>query len=273
MADELNSAELTILQLSQRESYPELYEKLIKPSEKAARNDLAKVCHFLDKQGTTRLEGRLNKSMLPDETKHPILLPAKHPAILLLLRIAHVDNHHEGTEHVRNILKQQYWITGLRNALRRIKYSSVQRRKTASRPFQPHMADVPKERMQHKVYLFSNTGVDYFGPFEVTFFRKTVKYWCCLFTCLVTRAVYIEVVNGLDTDACMMAIKRFMARRGKPLKINSDTGTNFVVAAREFKECFSEWNQDALSEIFATQRVLWEFNPPEPILVVYGSDL
>ena len=36
---------------------------------------------------------------------------------------------------------------------------------------------------------------------------------------LVTRAVHIEVVNGLDTDACMMAITRFMARRGKPRTI------------------------------------------------------
>ena len=262
MPDELNSAELTILQLSQRESYPELYEKLIKSSGKPAKNDLAKLCPFLDKQGTIRLKGRLNKSMLPDETKHPILLSAKHPAIILFLRQAHVDNHHEGTEHVRNILQQQYWITGLRNALRRIKYSCVQCRKAASQPFQPHMADLPKERVQQNVYPFSNTGVDYFGPFEVTFFRKTVKYWCCLFTCLVTRAVHIEVVNGLDTDACMMAITRFMARRGKPLKIISDNGTNFVGAAREFKECFGQWNQDALSEILAKQRVVWQFNPP-----------
>ena len=261
MPDELNSAELTILQLSQRESYPELYEKLIKSSGKPAKNDLAKLCPFLDKQGTIRLKGRLNKSMLPDETKHPIL-SAKHPAIVLLVRQAHVDNHHEGTEHVRNILQQQYWITGLRNALRRIKYSCVQCRKAASQPFQPHMADLPKERVQQNVYPFSNTGVDYFGPFEVTFFRKTVKYWCCLFTCLVTRAVHIEVVNGLDTDACMMAITRFMARRGKPLKIISDNGTNFVGAAREFKECFSEWNQDAISENLAKQRVVWQFNPP-----------
>ena len=124
------------------------------------------------------------------------------------------------------------------------------------------MADLPKERVQQNVYPFRNTGVDYFRPFEVTFYRKTVKYWCCLFTCLVTRAVHIEVVNGLDTDACMMAITRLMAGRGKPLKIISDNGTNFVGAAREFKECFSERNQDDISESLAKQRVVWQFNPP-----------
>ena len=120
MADGLNSAELTILQLSQRESYPELYEKLIKPSENAAKNDVAKFGPFLDKQGIIGLTGRLNKSKRLDETKHPILLSAKHPAVILLLRQVQMDNHHEGTYHVRNILQQQNWTTGLRNALRRI---------------------------------------------------------------------------------------------------------------------------------------------------------
>ena len=105
MPDELNVAELTIPQLSQRESCPKVYEKLIKSSGKPAKNDWAKLCPLLDKQGTIRLKGRLNKSMLPDEIKHPILLSAKHLAIILLLRQAHVDNHHGGTEYVRNILQ------------------------------------------------------------------------------------------------------------------------------------------------------------------------
>ena len=74
------------------------------------------------------------------------------------------------------------------------------------------MADLPKEWLNGINYSFQNTGVDYFGPFKVEFLRKTIEHWCCLFTCLTTQAVHIEVVDGLDTDACMMAITRFMAR-------------------------------------------------------------
>ena len=106
-------------------------------------------------------------------------------------------------------------------------------------PMHPHMGDIPKERVEGNVYPFKNTGVDYFGPIEDTVLRRPVKHWCCLFTCLVTRAVHIKLVNGLDTHACMMAITRFMARPGKPHTIISDNGTKFVGAAREFKECFS----------------------------------
>ena len=44
-----------------------------------------------------------------------------------------------------------------------------------------------------------------------------------------TRAVHIEVLNGLGTDACMLATTRFMARRDRPHTIISD---NIVGAAR-----------------------------------------
>ena len=123
------------------------------------------------------------------------------------------------------------------------------------------MADLPKERVEGNVYPFKSTGIDYFGSFEVTVPHRPVKHWCCLFTCLVTRADHIEVVKGLDTDACMMVITRFMARRGKPHTIISDNGTNFVGAAREFKECFSQWDQDAMWEQLARAQIVWKFSP------------
>ena len=133
------------------------------------------------------------------------------------------------------------------------------------------MADLLKERVEGNVYPFKNTGVEYFGSFEVTVLPRPVKHWCSLFTCLVTRAVHIEVVNGLHTDACLMAITRFMARRGKPHTIINDNGTKFVGAAREFKECISQWDQDAMCERLARGQIIWKFNPPgAPHLVDFG---
>ena len=79
---------------------------------------------------------------------------------------------------------------------------------------------------------------------------------------MTTRAVHIEVVDGLDTDACMMAITRFMARRGRPHMFISDNGTNFVGSAREFRELAIKWNQSAIHDQLAHQRIVWKFNPP-----------
>ena len=59
-----------------------------------------------------------------------------------------------------------------------------------------------------------------------------------------------------------MAITRLMARPGKSHTISSDNGTNFVGAAREIKECFSQWDQDAMCSRLARGQIIWKFNPP-----------
>ncbi|GBP90199.1 hypothetical protein EVAR_49723_1 [Eumeta japonica] len=58
--------------------------------------------------------------------------------------------------------------------------------------------------------------VDYFGPLEVTVGRRREKRWAALFTCLTTRAVHMEVASSLSADSMIMALRRFMARRGQP---------------------------------------------------------
>ena len=143
-----------------------------------------------------------------------------------------------------------------------IKSKYVKCRKLAVQPIYPHMADLPKKRANDNVYPFKSTRIDYVGPFEVTVMRSPVKHLCCLFTCLVSMAVHIKVVNGLDTDACMIAITRIMARRDKPQKIISDNGTNFVGAAQEFQECFSQRDEVAMCERLALAQIVWKFNPP-----------
>ena len=192
----------------------------------AASDHLNKLSPFMDDQNLMRLKVRLRHADASYEMKHPILLSAKHPIVRKLIEVAHESNYHEKTEYVRSILQQKYWIIGLRNALTNVKLKCVKCRKQQVGGVQPFMADLPKERLEERVLPFAKTGVDYFGSFEVRFMRKSMKRWCCLFTCLTTRAVHIEVVPSMD--ACLAAITKFIARRGKPNVILSDNGTNFV---------------------------------------------
>ena len=97
------------------------------------------------------------------------------------------------------------------------------------------MADFPKERLEERVFPFANAGVNYFGSFEVRFMRKSIKRWCCLFTCFTTRAVHFEVESSLEDDACLAAITRFLARRGKPKSILSADGTNLWAQREKFE--------------------------------------
>ena len=105
------------------------------------------------------------------------------------------------------------------------------------------MAVLPRERLQERVVPLTNTGVDFFCPFEKKFKRKTMKRCCCLFTCLTTSAVHIEVVPSLAAKTCLTAITRFIARRSKPTTILIDIGTNFVGAACIMIDCINDWNQ------------------------------
>ena len=123
------------------------------------------------------------------------------------------------------------------------------------------MADLPIERLGYQHPPFSNTGVDYFGPFLVPIRRSTEKRWGFLFTCLTTRAVHIEVVPSLDTRSCVMGVERFIARRGTPTTIMSDNGTNFVGAQKELLACNESCNKLAPA-VFVQKGIKWKFNPP-----------
>ena len=57
--------------------------------------------------------------------------------------------------------------------------------------------------------------------------------WGVLFTCLTTRAINIELAHSLNTSSAIMSIQRLAARRGIPLVMYSDNGTNF---RKELKE-------------------------------------
>ena len=125
----------------------------------------------------------------------------------------------------------------------------------------PVMAELPTERLDAST-AFANIGVDYFGPFTVKIGRRNEKRWCCLFTCLIERAVHIEIVPKLDTNSCVNAIMRFIARRGKPIKMISDNVTNFIGVDREFKEYGAAWSKKRIEEHLVQQGIRWKLNPP-----------
>ena len=97
------------------------------------------------------------------------------------------------------------------------------------------MGRLPIERVTPDL-VFDNVGVDYAGPVHVKYgyTRKltVVKAYICVFVSLSVKAVHLELVSDLTTDAFVSALRRFFARRGKPKLIWSDHGTNFVGAQR-----------------------------------------
>ena len=52
------------------------------------------------------------------------------------------------------------------------------------------------------------------------------------------KAIHIELVSDLTTEAFLSTLHRFIARRGLPSLVWSNHGTNFIGARRELKELY-----------------------------------
>jgi len=105
-------------------------------------------------------------------------------------------------------------------------------------------------------------GVDYFGSILFKLRRSQVKRYGCVFTCLAIRAVHIEIVHDLPTDSFIQAFSRFVSRRGPPIEVFSDNGTNFRGAETEIKTALEKWNPDRIENCLRTRGIKWNFNPP-----------
>nr|XP_037876043.1 uncharacterized protein LOC105842541 isoform X5 [Bombyx mori] len=73
------------------------------------------------------------------------------------------------------------------------------------------------------------------------------------------KAVHIELVTALSSEAYIAALKRFVSRRGKPRSIWSDNGTNFVGACNELKGVLS--NSD-IASFMSQEGIDFSFSPP-----------
>ena len=120
-------------------------------------------------------------------------------------------------------------------SVRRVLNQCFKCKRHISQPVQQMMADLSHCRITPGEPPFTYVGVDYFGPCLVKRARSRVKRYGVIFTCLVVGAVHIEVAYSLDTDSFINALRRFIARRGKPKEIRSDNGTNFTSAESELK--------------------------------------
>ena len=118
---------------------------------------------------------------------------------------------------------------------------------------QQQMAPLPKSR-QVMSPTFQDISLDLIGPVEIrdTVKRRTrKKVWVLVITCLVTRAISIDVTEDYSMDTVLQTLRRFIALRGSPRSIFSDKGSQLQAAAKELKSWATE------------NQIQWDFAPAE----------
>jgi len=141
---------------------------------------------------------------------------------VLLCRRWHLLTSHAGPRVLAAFIAQQFWVVSLRSVLHHVLTSCARCIRFDAKPPTPLMTDLPATRMRSQ-RPFMCVGVDYAGPLQMREHRlrksREFKIYIAIFVCFAVKAVHLEVVSDLSTDAFLAAFDRFVARRGLPSDI------------------------------------------------------
>ncbi|UYV84516.1 hypothetical protein LAZ67_X002428 [Cordylochernes scorpioides] len=230
--EELDSAEKSLIKIIQSESIGEEDPKM-------------KQLHaFQDKEGLWRVKTRIVNRNDDELFRLPILIPTNHPVTELIVKSVHEKMYHCGAQTLRSVLREKFWIPKARQLVRHVIHKCPRCRRFETKRVDVPEASLPQHRVRD-VVVFEVTGIDLGGPL---YLEDGQKVWFVIFTCGVYRAVHLELVTSLSTEALVGAVERFVARRGCPAVIYSDNGTNLVGLRNElYRVNFG---------------VKWKLNPP-----------
>ena len=223
---------------------------------------------IIDDNGILRVGGRQQKAKFSYNSRHPVIVDARHPLTKLLIKSEHLRLLHGGSLLVSASLFRNFHIVGGHRAIRSIVRSCVVCRRQAPKPKPQLMGQLPRERITPDI-VFEHVGVDYAGPLYLkrgSIRKPTIlKSYVSIFVSMSVKAVHLELVSDLSTESFIGCLRRFIARRGKPASIWSDHGTNFVGANRVLKELYafllSKKAEETVSDFCSVQGIDWHFIP------------
>ena len=254
--EEIQQAEQYWIKQTQSDSFPKEMNGLLKNANVDRHSKIISLKPFLDECGLLRIGGRLQETNWSFTQKHPYILPGNDALSELLIRKAHEDVMHSGLQANLNQLRETYWILKSRQMTKSCVKRCLICRRACVKAGQQISAPLPKDRI-NEAQAFEITGVDFAGPIYVKPDNK--KAYIALFTCAVTRAVHLELVSDLTTDAFLLALKRFIARRGICSVIYSDNAKTFKKAEKDLKFLWTLMKGKEIQELFADKRIVWKY--------------
>lgn len=240
---ELEEAEHTIFKVMQLECFegekdPRLRDMLVYKDEGGLLRLKTPVAHRDDSMGF----------------RCPVILDRQHILVSKLIEDCHLGLNHGPIDTTLNKLRERVWILSSRRAVQSVVRNCTRCKRYTSKRLESVPIPLPENRVRD-ASAFEVSGVDLAGPL---FLKDGTKSWVVLLTCAVYRAVHLELVSSLSTDAFLEALRRFIARRGRPAIMYCDNGTNFTGASNVLGRL--DWKQ--IEEHGLSSRIEWKFNPP-----------
>ena len=128
------------------------------------------------------------------------------------------------------------------------------------------MAELPAERLS-LADPFTFVACDYLGPMYYVNRDKTGrnKAYVCLFSCLSTRAIHLELTRDLTTEGFLTAFNRMVARRGWPQRVYSDNARTFTRADKVIGNALADMDWDKVTSQqpkSGINKLEWTFTAP-----------
>ena len=192
-----------------------------------------------------------------------LLLPSNHRISELIVLYEHKESGHLAVASTVARIRCKYWIIGITKLVKGVISNCIPRKKKFQRRASQMMSPLPVERLK-PTPPFTNIGVDLFGPFYIIGeVQKRVRGKCfgMIITCLVSRAVYVDVTRDYSTDAFLQTFRRFASVRGWPKTIFSDRGTQLVAASKELRNVVENLDWELLQRFGHKYGTTWSFAP------------
>ena len=203
--EELKTAERTIIKHTQDQEYRQEVRDLKSPASRVRKNSkIYKLDPTLTDDGRLVCRIRSKGFHTGQDMQGPPILPNNHHVSVLLARHYHEMSGHSGREYTVAELRQRYCIQACRSLVRRLINKCVTCRRLFAEPENQRMGDLPSERTAAQEPPFTHVGVDCFGPFATKSGRKQNKRYGCIFTCLSSRAVHLEVLESMETSSFIL---------------------------------------------------------------------
>lgn len=197
---------------------------------------------------------------------NPIIVPKGHIAVLLVGHF-HERIFHQGRQFTENeIRKAGFWLLGGRRVVTSYIFKCVRCRQLRGRQEFQKMADLPFDRLD-PAPPFTYIGIDVFGPWTISTRRTrgrqaNSKRLALLLTCLVVRAVHIEILEEMTSSCFINALRRFCAIRGEVKIIHSDCGTNFIGSVKDLNINIISVEDRPIKQYLNEKGINWIFSTP-----------
>ena len=179
-----------------------------------------------------------------------------------LLMLHYHDEVHRDIDTVVAVARADVWVVQARRLAshwdNRCKICKLKRRQMAGQ----QMGDLPSFRTEIRP-PWTSVNMDLFGPYLIRDDcvkkgpRIYKKVWGVIYTCTLTRGVYLDVATDYGTTAVLHTVRRLMAQKGEVKLLISDPGTQLKGASKEIATWRKDWKQEELVRFGAAKGLEW----------------